>query len=143
MMIWCKKRRAMRAVQWLCLFICACMLTGCSACGQPAGPADTSAASDPSGTKASMSRVPSTPKPTDPSASAEQSTAAAASAATETRPSGQKPTASTAASTAAQPTAAPTKPSAPSEPTEPTAPSASATLPTGFDDDSGWSPWID
>ena len=140
MMIWCKKRRAMRAVQWLCLFICACMLTGCSACGQPAGPADTSAASDPSGTRASMSRVPSTPKPTDPSASAEQSTAAAA---TETRPSGQKPTASTAASTAAQPTAAPTKPSAPSEPTEPTAPSASATLPTGFDDDSGWSPWID
>lgn len=139
-MIWYKKRRAARAVQWLCLFICACMLTGCSACGQPAGPADTSAASDPSGTKASMSRVPSTPKPADPSASAEQSTAAAA---TETRPSGQKPTASTAASTAAQPTAAPTEPTKPTDPSKPTEPSASATLPTGFDDDSGWSPWID
>ena len=128
-MIWYKKRRAARAVQWLCLFICVCMLTGCSACGQPAGPADTSAASDPSGTKASMSRVPSTPKPTDPSASAERSTAAAA---TETRPSGQKPTASKPSASAAAPTA-----------TQPTDPSASATLPTGFDDDSGWSPWID
>lgn len=139
-MIWYKKRRAARAVQWLCLFICACMLTGCSACGQPAGPADTSAASDPSGTKASMSRVPSTPKPTDPSASAEQSTAAAA---TETRPSGQKPTASAAAPTAAQPTDPTAAPTEPTEPTEPSGPSASATLPTGFDDDSGWSPWID
>ena len=142
MMDRCKKRRAMRAVQWLCLFICACMLTGCSACGQPAGPADTSAASDPSGTKASMSRVPSTPKPTDPSASAERSTAAA-----ETNAPGQKTTASRPTAATATTAAAATRPTAstaaPTAPTDPSGSSSSATLPTGFDDDSDWSPWID